>query len=80
MWDSFEILESYVEERVIKIRFVGSINKEIRFREVVSTYDQFWEKKGEKAREEEGCDFCKNKGKGEPSISILLNCNSYDCN
>ena len=44
----------------MNIRFVGSINKEIRFREVVNTYNQFWEKKGEKAREEEGCDFCKN--------------------
>ena len=27
MWGSFEILESYVGERVNKIRFVGSINK-----------------------------------------------------
>jgi len=25
MWGGFEILESYVGERVIKIRFVGSI-------------------------------------------------------
>jgi len=28
MWGSFEILESYAEERVNKIRFDGSINKE----------------------------------------------------
>ena len=51
-------------ERVNKIRFVGSINREIRFRSVI-TYDQFWEKKGEKAREErrdqESCDFCNFK-------------------
>ena len=33
MWVSFEILESFVGERVNKIRFVGSINKEIRLRE-----------------------------------------------
>jgi len=52
MWGSFEILESYVGERVNKIRFVRSINKEIRFREVVSMYNQFWVKKREKAREE----------------------------
>jgi len=32
MWGSFEILESYVGERVNKIRFDESINKEIRFR------------------------------------------------
>jgi len=32
MWGSFEILESYVGERVIKIRFVGNINREIRVR------------------------------------------------
>jgi len=28
MWGSFEILENYVGERVNKIRFVGSINRE----------------------------------------------------
>jgi len=28
MWCNFEILESYVGERVNKIRFVGSINRE----------------------------------------------------
>ena len=33
MWGNFEILESYVGERVNKIRFVGSINKGIRLRE-----------------------------------------------
>ena len=27
MWGSFEILESYVGERVDKIRFVGNINR-----------------------------------------------------
>jgi len=32
MWGSFEIFESYVGERVNKIRFDGSINKEIRFK------------------------------------------------
>jgi len=60
MWGSFEILESYVGERVNKMRFVGSINKEIRFREVVSTYDQFWvkrEKRHVKRRDKRGCDF-----------------------
>ncbi len=62
MWGSFEILESYVGERVNKIRFVGNINREIRFRLSVRT---FWEKNGEKPekREEtkESCDFCKTK-------------------
>jgi len=48
MWGSFEILESYVGERVNKIRFVGSINKEIRFREVVSTYNSVFGRKREK--------------------------------
>jgi len=28
MWGSFEILESYVGERVNKIRFDGNINRE----------------------------------------------------
>ena len=37
-------------ERVNKIRFVGSINREIRFRSV-STYDQFWEKRHVKREE-----------------------------
>ena len=60
MWGSFEILESYVGERVNKISFDGNINKEIKFREVVSAYDQFWEKKGEEAREEEACDLLQN--------------------
>jgi len=32
MWGCFEILESFVGVRVNKIRFDGSINKEIRFR------------------------------------------------
>ena len=38
---SFEILESYVGERVNKIRFVGSINKEIRL-EVSVRVSDFW--------------------------------------
>ena len=46
-------------ERVNKIRFVGSINREIRFRSA-STYVS--EEKRIKAREErrdqESCDFC----------------------
>ena len=37
MWGCFEILESFVGERVNKIRYDGSISKEIRSR-VVSTY------------------------------------------
>jgi len=32
MRGSFEILESYVGERVNKIRFVGNIKREIRLR------------------------------------------------
>jgi len=52
MWVSFEILESFVGERVNKIRFVGSINKEIRFREnSVRTFQNFG-KKGEKPEKE----------------------------
>jgi len=47
MWGNFEILESYVGERVNKIRFVGSINKEIRL-EVSVRVSDFW-KKGENA-------------------------------
>jgi len=45
IWGSFEILESYVWDRVNKIRFVGSINKEIRFRGL--SVRAFW-KRGEK--------------------------------
>jgi len=48
MWGSFEILESYVGERVNKIRFVGNIKREIRSR-VVSTY--VFGEKGRKTRE-----------------------------
>ena len=52
MWGSFEILESYVGERVNKIRFVGNINREIREtrEEIVSTY--VLGEKGRKTREE----------------------------
>jgi len=32
MWGNFEILVSYVGGRANKIRFVGSINKEVRLR------------------------------------------------
>ena len=49
MWGSFEILESYVGERVNKIRFDGSINKEIRFR-VVSMYNSVLGEKGRKGK------------------------------
>jgi len=42
IWGSFEILESYVGERVNKIRFVGNINREIRVRLSIRT---FWRKK-----------------------------------
>ena len=49
MWCSFEILESYVGERVIKIRFVGNLNREIRVRLSVST---FWRKREKKQRRE----------------------------
>jgi len=51
MWGSFEILESYVGERVNKIRFVGSINREIRLRNLQYVQFSFWEKR-EKTREE----------------------------
>jgi len=44
----FEILESFVGERVNKIRFDGSINKEIRSE---LFYVRFW-KKGEKPEKE----------------------------
>jgi len=50
MWGSFDILESYVGERVNKIRFDGSINKEIRSR-VVSTY--VFVEKGRKSKRRE---------------------------
>jgi len=49
MWGSFEILESYVGERVNKIRFVGNINREIRFRLSVRT---FWRKREKSQRRE----------------------------
>jgi len=59
MWGNFGILESYVGERVNKIRFVRSINRKIRFRSA-STYVS--EEKRKKAREErrdqESCNFC----------------------
>jgi len=64
MWGSFEILESYVGERVNKIRFDGNINKEIRFR-VVSTYNSVFgrkrEKRQEERRDQESCDFLQTK-------------------
>ena len=41
MWGNLEILESYVGERVNKIRFVGSINKEVRFRKCQYAYQTF---------------------------------------
>ena len=50
MWGCFEILKSFVGERVNKIRYDGSINKEIRSR-VISTY-VFGEKREKKARGE----------------------------
>jgi len=50
MWVNFGILESYVGERVNKIRFVGSINKAIRLREKHSTYVS--EEKGRKRQRE----------------------------
>jgi len=49
MWGSFEILESYVGERVNKIIFVGNINREIRVRLSVRT---FWRKKEKNQRRE----------------------------
>ena len=51
MWGSFEILESYVGKRVNKIRFVGSINKEIRVREL-SVREIIFGEKGRKRIEE----------------------------
>jgi len=59
-WGNLEILESYVGERVNKIRFVGSINKEIRLREnSVRTFQNFGkrEKNQRRREEQEGCDF-----------------------
>ena len=46
MWSSFEILESFVGERVNKIRFDGNI----RLR-VVSTYNSVFGRKREKRQE-----------------------------
>jgi len=44
MWGSFEILKSYVGERVNKIRFDGNIKKEIRLRNFQYIRFSFWEK------------------------------------
>ena len=52
MWGSFEILQSYVGERVNKIRFDGSINREYQVKSYRYVQFSFWEKKGEKARGE----------------------------
>ena len=52
MWGSFEILESYVGERVNKIRFNGNINREYQVKSCQYVQFSFWEKKGEEAREE----------------------------
>ncbi len=57
MWGSFEFLESYVGERVNKIRFDGSINREYQVKSCQYVQFSFWEKKGEEGREEESCDF-----------------------
>ena len=59
MWGSFEILETYLGERVNKIRFDGSINREYQVKSCQYVQFSFWEKKGEKEREEDGCDFSK---------------------
>ena len=58
MWGSFEILESYVGERVNKIRFDGSINKEIRFRLSVRT---FWRKREKRQEKRRAAICCKTK-------------------
>ena len=52
MWVSFEILESFVGERVNKISFVGSINKGIRLTETQYVCFLFVKKKGEKRQRE----------------------------
>jgi len=57
--DLFWILESYVGDRVNKIRFIGSINKEIRFRKSV-TRIRLLEKGNTHVKEKrrrECCDF-----------------------
>ena len=53
MWGSIEILESYVGERVNKIRFGGSISRETRFRSCQYVQFSFWEKKGERGKRRE---------------------------
>jgi len=50
MWGCFGILEIFMGERVNKIRYDGTINKEIRSR-VVSTY--VFEEKGRKGKRRE---------------------------
>ena len=51
MWGCFGILESFVGERVNKIKYDGSINKEIKSR-VVSTYVFGKEEKNQRKRGE----------------------------
>ena len=62
-------------ERVNKIRFVGSINKEARFRKSVTRIRLLGEK-GRNAREEkrrrESCDFVFYPGKGETNGLVML--------
>ena len=53
MWGSFEILGSYVGERVNKIRYDGSINKEIRFRGCQYVRSVLGEKRRKGKRREE---------------------------
>jgi len=61
MWGNFGILESYVGERVNKIRFVGSINREIRFRSANMYVSEEKRKKArEERRDQESCDFLHN--------------------
>jgi len=60
MWGSFEILESYVGERVNKIRFVGSINKEIRLERLSVRTIQFLGEKGRRGKRRGGLRFAAN--------------------
>jgi len=63
-----------VGERVNKIRFVGSINKEIRL-ESVTLSDLLGKERNARVKEKrrrESCDFASKPGKGETNNSVIL--------
>jgi len=71
MWGGFEILESYVGERVNKIRFDGSINRETRFRSCQYVQFNFWEKEARREKRPREAAICKTKVRVSLTFNII---------